>query len=316
MKYSDFKSCFYYSSLDSFNLNEANSEIQALSLKQTYEDTTNSSKDFDLNEAVLSGWSEKNSAPSSLLSIEKIISLKKNCSLTKNIGSFKKKQIAVNWDNAISELLETNKIVPSKIDSIIVDFRIFVQYNYTDFDVGINMKYIYRVSVPGYKYFSQEIMDNFPENQSLIINNELKNENSSTKNNFHELPLNYMNENDIIDSSSTISKSSSTSKNSFTSNNISNNNMNNGKDFLSSIYSKDSSTPRSHYKFSNYINPIIPTLEKNVQINENSDFESETNNSETNNSESELHYEEPSIAGISIYIDKYISEEDSIINWN
>jgi hypothetical protein len=153
LNYSDFKTCFFDSILNNFNISFKNAEVQALSLYQNYMDTTNNNQKFNLNNAVLYAWAEKNSATSSSISVKDKITLNKNTLMTRSIGSFLNVQNALSWNQAIQSLLESGDIVVVKGNTTtcaVIDFQIVVQYTYVPLGVSIDMFYTYRVNVPGY----------------------------------------------------------------------------------------------------------------------------------------------------------------------
>ena len=153
LSYSDFKTCFFDSILNNFNISSKNAEVQALSLYQNYIDTTNSRQKFNLNNAVLYAWAEKNSSTTSSISVKEKITLNKNTLMTRSIGSFVNVQNALSWNEAIQTLLEAGEITYTKdvTACAVIDFRIVVQYTYVPLGVSIDMQYTYRVNVPGYE---------------------------------------------------------------------------------------------------------------------------------------------------------------------
>lgn len=150
--YSDFKTCFFDSILNNFNISSKNAEVQALSLYQTYIDTTNKNQKFNLNNAVLYAWAEKNSSTTSSISVKEKITLNKNTLMTRSMGSFVNVQNALSWNEAIQTLLEAGEIIYTKDVTLcaVIDFNIVVQYTYVPLGVSIDMLYTYRVNVPGY----------------------------------------------------------------------------------------------------------------------------------------------------------------------
>jgi hypothetical protein len=151
LSYADFTTCFYDSILHNFNISSTNAEVQALSLQQLYIDTTNNQQKFNLNNAVLYAWAEKNNSTISSLSVKEKITLNKNTLMTRSIGSFMEVQTALSWNEAIQTLLESGEIIVAKGDvCAVIDFKIMVQYIYIPLNVSINMQYTYRVNVPGY----------------------------------------------------------------------------------------------------------------------------------------------------------------------
>lgn len=151
LSYADFTTCFFDSILKNFNISSTNAEVQALSLQQLYIDTTNNHQKFNLNNAVLYAWAEKNNSTISSLSVKEKITLNKNTLMTRSIGSFMEVQTALSWNEAIQTLLESGEIIVAKGDvCAVIDFKIMVQYIYIPLNVSINMQYTYRVNVPGY----------------------------------------------------------------------------------------------------------------------------------------------------------------------
>jgi hypothetical protein len=153
LNYADFMTCFFNSILNNFNISNSNAEVQALSLQQVYIDTTNSTQKFNLNNAVLFAWAEKNNSTISSLSVKEKITLNKNTLMTRSIGSFMEVQNALSWNEAIQTLLESGEITYAKgnlASCAVIDFKITVQYIYIPLNVSINMQYTYRVNVPGY----------------------------------------------------------------------------------------------------------------------------------------------------------------------
>lgn len=154
LSYSDFKTCFFDSILENFNISLSNYDVQALSLHQNYIDTTKKRQPFQLNSAVLYAWSEKNKAPIVTIPIDQKILLNKNTLMTRSIGSFHDVQNALSWNEAIQSLIETGEIIPAKKDKLscaVIDFKIYVYYNYNPLEITINMQFTYRIHVPGYR---------------------------------------------------------------------------------------------------------------------------------------------------------------------
>lgn len=153
LSYADFKICFFDSILQNFNISPANFEVKALSLHQTYVDTTKKYQSFNLNNAILYAWAEKNQSTIGAIPVQQKILLNKNSLMTRSIGSFRNVQNALSWNEAIQTLLESGEIIPARKDKLscaIIDFNLFVQYNYDPLEVAINMQFTYRVHVPGY----------------------------------------------------------------------------------------------------------------------------------------------------------------------
>jgi hypothetical protein len=153
LSYADFKICFFDSLLHNFNISPANFEVKALSLHQNYVDTTKKYQSFNLNNAILYAWAEKNQSTISAIPVQQKILLNKNSLMTRSIGSFRQVQNALSWNEAIQTLIASREIIPVKKDKLscaIIDFKIFVQYNYDPLEVAVNLQFTYRVHVPGY----------------------------------------------------------------------------------------------------------------------------------------------------------------------
>jgi hypothetical protein len=153
LSYADFKVCFFDSILQNFNISPANFEVKALSLHQNYIDTTKKYQSFNLNNSILYAWAEKNQSTIGAIPIQQKIILNKNALMTRSIGSFRDVQNALSWNEAIQTLIESGEIIPMKKDKLscaIIDFKIYVQYNYNPLEVSVNIQYTYRVHVPGY----------------------------------------------------------------------------------------------------------------------------------------------------------------------
>ena len=153
MNYVDFKICFFDSPLNNFNISNVNSEIKNLSIHQEYIDTTNNQQPFNLNSAVLYAWAEKNKSTISAIPVKEKILLNKNTNKTRNMGSFMSVQNALSFNEVIQTLLQSGEIKLADnftCSCAIIDFKIFVQYNYKPLEIAIIMQYTYRIQVPGY----------------------------------------------------------------------------------------------------------------------------------------------------------------------
>ena len=153
LSYADFKICFFDSILQNFNISPANFEVKALSLHQNYIDTTKKQQSFNLNNSILYAWAEKNQSTIGAIPVQQKILLNKNSLMTRSIGSFREVQNALSWNEAIQTLIESGEIIPMKKDKLscaIIDFKIYVQYNYNPLEVAVNLQFTYRVHVPGY----------------------------------------------------------------------------------------------------------------------------------------------------------------------
>ena len=98
-------------------------------------------------------WAEKNQSTIGAIHVQEKIILNRNCLITRSIGSFREVQNALSWNEAIQTLIESGEIIPMKKDKLscaIIDFKIYVQYNYNPLEVAVNMQFTYRVHVPGY----------------------------------------------------------------------------------------------------------------------------------------------------------------------
>jgi hypothetical protein len=123
-----------------------------MSLNQTYIDTTNKEQTFSLIAAMTHAWSEFNKQPVSNISANKKISLIKNSGLARNLGAFRNVQNALSFNESINMLLQNQAITPDENGFVTIDFNVFVQYTSVILGVSVNMKYTYRVDVPGYRY--------------------------------------------------------------------------------------------------------------------------------------------------------------------
>lgn len=153
LSYADFKICFFDSLLQNFNISPANFEVKALSLHQNYVDTTKKYQSFNLNNAILYAWAEKNQSTIGAIPVQQKIILNKNSLMTRSMGSFRQVQNALSWNEAIQSLVVSGEIIPVKKDKLscaIIDFNLFVQYNYDALEVAVNLQFTYRVHVPGY----------------------------------------------------------------------------------------------------------------------------------------------------------------------
>ena len=153
ISFDHFKMCFFASPLNHFYLSPSNLTTSYLSLDQTYMDTTNSKKKFNLEYALQNAWAQYNHLPVSAIPIDKKISLTKNTKLTKSLGSFIcGSQYNLSLDEALQSLLESEEITGASMQTCAtIDFQIVVLYSYPSLSISLELHFIYRVNVPGYR---------------------------------------------------------------------------------------------------------------------------------------------------------------------
>jgi hypothetical protein len=152
MSYADFKNCFYPAPLNHFFINKSNMNTQVLSFQQTYSDTTNQNKLFNIDYALRHAWSEHNQLPIKAIPVQKQIALTKHSGLTRGLGNIRGgAHTNLSFDEAIHSLLQSGDIKVGDIGTCAnIAFEITVNYCYSPLEVALELTFVYIVCVPGF----------------------------------------------------------------------------------------------------------------------------------------------------------------------
>ena len=152
MNFADFKSCFYPAPLNHFCINKTNMHSQVLSFQQTYSDTTNPNKLFNIDYALRHAWSEHHQLPIKSIPVQKQIGLTKHSGLIKGLGNIRSGvHTNLSFDEAVNSLIQSGDIKPCDISSCAnIAFEITVNYCYAPLEIALELNFVYYVCVPGF----------------------------------------------------------------------------------------------------------------------------------------------------------------------